>query len=133
MFLTGGPQKARGNVIGNINDIEFGVAFLNATITTSQTGSKFIKATITNVPRTLGQFSGDTEQSHFLEILLVIEGFALCQGPAMRKLVSILNPIYWTTAQEVGEAVNGYTLTEGIFRRETQVEFATGKTRPSRC
>ncbi|XP_056893820.1 hemicentin-1 isoform X2 [Takifugu flavidus] len=97
----GGPQKARGNVIGNINDIEFGVAFLNATITTSQTGSKFIKATITNVPRTL--------------------------GPAMRKLVSILNPIYWTTAQEVGEAVNGYTLTEGIFRRETQVEFATGE------
>lgn len=132
MFLTGGPQKARGNVIGNINDIKFGVSFLNATITTSQTGNKIIKATITNVPRTLGQFSGDTEQSHFLEILLVIEAFARCQGPAMRKLVSILNPIYWTTAQEVGEAVNGYTLTEGIFRRETQVEFATGKTGHSR-
>lgn len=47
-------------------------------------------------------------------------------GPAMRKLISILNPIYWTTAQELGEAVNGYTLTDGIFRRETQVEFATG-------
>lgn len=46
----------------------------------------------------------------------------------MRKLVSILNPVYWTTAQEVGEAVNGYTLTEAIFRRETQVEFATGET-----
>lgn len=45
----------------------------------------------------------------------------------MRKLISILNPIYWTTAQELGEAVNGYTLTDGIFRRETQVEFATGK------
>lgn len=45
----------------------------------------------------------------------------------MRKLISILNPIYWTTAQELGEAVNGYTLTNGIFRRETQVEFATGK------
>lgn len=44
----------------------------------------------------------------------------------MRKLISILNPIYWTTAQEVGEAVNGYTLTGGTFRRETQVEFATG-------
>lgn len=51
----------------------------------------------------------------------------------MRKLVSILNPIYWTTAREVGEAVNGYTLTEGIFRRETQAEFATGKTGHSRC
>jgi len=48
-------------------------------------------------------------------------------GSAMRKLISILNPIYWTTAQELGEAVNGYTLTDGIFRRETQVEFATGK------
>lgn len=46
----------------------------------------------------------------------------------MRKLVSILNPVYWTTAQEVGGAVNGYTLTQGTFRRETQVEFATGKT-----
>lgn len=45
----------------------------------------------------------------------------------MRKLISILNPIYWTTAQQVGEAVNGYTLTGGTFRRETQVEFATGK------
>ena len=45
----------------------------------------------------------------------------------MRKLISILNPIYWTTAQEVGEAVNGFTLTGGLFRRETQVEFATGE------
>lgn len=46
----------------------------------------------------------------------------------MRKLISILSPIYWTTAQEVGDAVNGYTLTGGLFRRETQVEFATGRT-----
>ncbi|KAI3368574.1 hypothetical protein L3Q82_025583, partial [Scortum barcoo] len=97
----GGPQKARGSIIGNINDIEFGIAILNATITDGKSGGRIIKATITNVPRTL--------------------------GPAMRKLISILNPIYWTTAQEVGEAVNGYTLTGGIFRRETQVEFATGE------
>ncbi|XP_070688049.1 hemicentin-1 [Pempheris klunzingeri] len=97
----GGPQKARGSIIGNINDIEFGIAILNATITDSKSGGRIIKATITNVPRTL--------------------------GPAMRKLISILNPVYWTTAQEVGEAVNGYTLTGGIFRRETQVEFATGE------
>ncbi|XP_029988074.1 hemicentin-1 [Sphaeramia orbicularis] len=97
----GGPQKARGSIIGNINDIEFGIAILNATVSDSKTGSKVIKATISNVPRTL--------------------------GPAMRKLISILNPIYWTTAQEIGEAVNGYTLTGGVFRRETQVEFATGE------
>ncbi|MED6275796.1 Hemicentin-1, partial [Characodon lateralis] len=97
----GGPQKTRGSIIGNINHIEFGIALLNATISDSNSGSKIIKATISNVPRTL--------------------------GPAMRKLISILNPIYWTTAQEIGEAVNGYTLTGGIFRRETQVEFATGE------
>lgn len=47
-------------------------------------------------------------------------------GPAMRKIVSILNPIYWTTAKEIGEAVNGFTLTNAVFKRETQVEFATG-------
>lgn len=134
--MTGGPQKARGNIIGSINDIDFGVAILNATITTSQTGSKIIKATITNIPRTLGQLSSDTGQTSptpFLECLLINDTFAFCQGPAMRKLVSILNPVYWTTAQEVGEAVNGYTLTQGVFRRETQVEFATGKTGNSDC
>ncbi|XP_040926337.1 hemicentin-1 isoform X2 [Betta splendens] len=97
----GGPQKARGSVIGTINDIEFGVAILNATITDGPSGGRVVTATISNVPRTL--------------------------GPAMRKLVSILNPVYWTTAQEVGAAANGFTLTGGVFRRETQVEFATGE------
>ena len=45
----------------------------------------------------------------------------------LQPLISILTPIYWTTAVEVGHAVNGYTLTQGNFRREVQVEFATGK------
>ncbi|XP_021098568.1 hemicentin-1 [Heterocephalus glaber] len=98
----GGPQRARGSVIGNINDVEFGIAFLNATVTDSpDSDTKIIRAKITNVPRSL--------------------------GPAMRKIVSILNPIYWTTAKEIGEAVNGFTLTNAIFKRETQVEFATGE------
>ncbi|XP_034035488.1 hemicentin-1 [Thalassophryne amazonica] len=97
----GGPNKARGSITGNINDIEFGVAVLNATISDGRSGARIIQATISNIPRTL--------------------------GPAMRKLISILNPVYWTTAKEVGEAVNGYTLTGGVFRRETQVEFATGE------
>ncbi|XP_021053028.1 hemicentin-1 [Mus pahari] len=98
----GGPQRARGSVIGNINDIEFGIAFLNATITDSPNpDTRVIQAKITNVPRSL--------------------------GPAMRKIISILNPIYWTTAKEIGEAVNGFTLTNAVFKRETQVEFATGE------
>ena len=45
----------------------------------------------------------------------------------MQHITSILNPVYWTTAKEEGKAVNGYTLTAGNFRREVQVEFATGK------
>ncbi|TRZ02412.1 hypothetical protein DNTS_034467 [Danionella cerebrum] len=97
----GGPQKARGSIIGNINDVEFGIAILNATISSSPSGGRVVEATINNIPRSL--------------------------GPSMRKLISILNPIYWTIAQELGEAVNGFTLTGGLFRRETQVEFATGE------
>ncbi|XP_069798458.1 hemicentin-1 [Narcine bancroftii] len=98
----GGPQHARGSVIGNINNVEFGVALLNATIfENSETRTRYIQAQISNVPRSI--------------------------GPAMRKLISILNPIYWATAKEIGEAYNGYTLTKGVFRRETQVEFATGE------
>ncbi|KAI5614770.1 hemicentin-1 isoform X1 [Silurus asotus] len=97
----GGPQKARGSIIGTINGMEFGIAFLNATIFNSPTGGRVVQASIINIPRSL--------------------------GPGMRKLISLLNPIYWTTAQEIGEAVNGHTLTDGIFRRETQVEFATGE------
>uniref|UniRef100_A0A8C1K3P7 Hemicentin-1 n=1 Tax=Cyprinus carpio TaxID=7962 RepID=A0A8C1K3P7_CYPCA len=94
----GGPQKARGSIIGNINDMEFGIAILNATISNNFKFESMLVYVLLNHP-----------------------------GPAMRKLISILNPIYWTTAQELGEAVNGYTLTDGIFRRETQVEFATGE------
>jgi len=44
----------------------------------------------------------------------------------LQPLISVLTPIYWTTAVELGGAVNGHTLTHGHFRREVQVEFATG-------
>uniref|UniRef100_A0ABM5GDB4 Hemicentin-1 n=1 Tax=Pogona vitticeps TaxID=103695 RepID=A0ABM5GDB4_9SAUR len=98
----GGPPRTRGSIIGNINDIEFGIAFLNATIKDSpDLDTRRIQAKITNIPRSL--------------------------GPAMRALVSVLSPIYWTTAKEVGEAVNGFSLTNAVFKRETQVEFATGE------
>ncbi|KFV03499.1 Hemicentin-1, partial [Pterocles gutturalis] len=102
LTVQGGPSRAKGSVIGNINDIEFGIAFLNATVTDSpDSETRVIQAKITNVPRSL--------------------------GPAMRKLVSILSPVYWTTAKEIGEAMNGFTLTDAVFKRETQVEFATGE------
>ncbi|TRZ22552.1 hypothetical protein HGM15179_004536 [Zosterops borbonicus] len=98
----GGPARAKGSIIGNINDVEFGIAFLNATVKDSpDSDTRVIQAKITNVPQTL--------------------------GPAMRKLISILSPVYWTTAKEIGEAMNGFTLTDAVFKRETQVEFATGE------
>ncbi|NXD97463.1 HMCN1 protein, partial [Chaetorhynchus papuensis] len=102
LTVQGGPARAKGSIIGSINDVEFGIAFLNATVTDSpDSDTRVIQAKITNVPRTL--------------------------GPAMRKLVSILSPVYWTTAKEIGEAMNGFTLTDAVFKRETQVEFATGE------
>ncbi|XP_065505206.1 hemicentin-1 isoform X3 [Caloenas nicobarica] len=98
----GGPSRAKGSITGNMNDVEFGIVFLNATVTDSpDSETRVIQAKITNVPRSL--------------------------GPAMRKLVSILSPVYWTTAKEIGEAMNGFTLTDAVFKRETQVEFATGE------
>ena len=50
----------------------------------------------------------------------------LLPGRYLQHLVSLLSPIYWTTATEVGEAVNGYTLTNGHFQRNVHVQFATG-------
>lgn len=53
---TGGPARARGSIIGNINDVEFGVAFLNATVMDSpDSDTRVIQAKITNVPQTLGR------------------------------------------------------------------------------
>ncbi|XP_026558988.1 hemicentin-1 [Pseudonaja textilis] len=98
----GGPSHARGSVIGHINDVEFGIAFLNATVTDGPDEDiTSLEAKITNIPWNL--------------------------GPVMRVLVSILSPIYWITAKEIGAAVNGFSLTSAIFKRETQVEFATGE------
>lgn len=56
-LTIGGPPRTRGSIIGNINDIEFGIAFLNATIKDSpDLDTRRIQAKITNIPRTLGMF-----------------------------------------------------------------------------
>ena len=59
-------------------------------------------------------------------MLLYVTWYILYPARHLQPLISILTPIYWTTAVEIGQAVNGYTLTQGNFRREVQVEFATG-------
>jgi len=45
----------------------------------------------------------------------------------MRHIVSILSSMYWTLAMEVHGAVNGFTLTRGLFQQQLQVEYATGQ------
>lgn len=45
----------------------------------------------------------------------------------MRVLVAVIAPIYWSFAHQSGSTVNGFTLTRGIFKQESQMEFATGK------
>lgn len=47
-------------------------------------------------------------------------------GKHVEHLVSVLSPVYWVTASERGGAKNGFSLTDGQFSRDVQVEYATG-------
>jgi len=47
-------------------------------------------------------------------------------GVHLQHLVSILSPIYWSLAKETEAALNGFSLTRGVFQQQTQVEYATG-------
>lgn len=94
------PVTAEGNLIGYINNIDIVDSKISATISPGDLGTTII-GTIRNVP--------PAAANH------------------LRQLISLLNPVYWTTAAEINGAVNGYTLTEGEFTREVQVEFATGE------
>ncbi|KAL0979469.1 hypothetical protein UPYG_G00185480 [Umbra pygmaea] len=96
------PRKARGSLIGMVNDREFGVSFLEANITENpDKGTSTLRAHLDNIPPSV--------------------------GPLLRVLVSVFAPIYWTTVLQSGEARNGYSLTHGLFRQESQLEFDTGE------
>ncbi|XP_064420214.1 hemicentin-2 [Latimeria chalumnae] len=98
----GFPLRARGSLIGVINDKEFGVAFLNTNITeNTDAGYTTVQGNIENIPETV--------------------------GPLMKVLVSVFAPIYWSVAYEKRDTINGFSLTRGVFRQESQVEFATGE------
>ncbi|XP_064793489.1 hemicentin-1-like [Oncorhynchus masou masou] len=96
------PRKARGSLIGVVNDREFGVSFLEANITDNpEEGTSTLQAHLDNIPPSV--------------------------GPLLRVLVSVFAPIYWTTVLQTGAARNGYSLTQGLFRQESQLEFDTGE------
>ncbi|KAL8608110.1 hypothetical protein ACOMHN_016565 [Nucella lapillus] len=94
------PVRAEGNLIGYVNNVDIVDATIVANVTPSESGTRVV-GIVRNVP---------PEAANHL-----------------RQLISLLNPVYWTTATEVDGAVNGYTLTGGEFMREIQVEFVTGE------
>ncbi|XP_071802833.1 hemicentin-1-like isoform X2 [Asterias amurensis] len=98
----GGPIQAVARVVGNVNGEEFGPTMLIANISSDQRGYSLVTAQMYNIPSTVGY--------------------------ALRHLLSIISPIYWTSAYEIGDAVNGHTLTEGSFERDTEVSFGSGET-----
>ena len=51
----------------------------------------------------------------------------IAPGPLLRVLVSVFAPIYWTTVLQTGATRNGYSVTQGQFRQESQLEFETGE------
>nr|XP_042899314.1 hemicentin-1 isoform X1 [Parasteatoda tepidariorum] len=94
------PSQAAGHLIGILNGIDFGLSMFTANV--SRSGLKHV---------VIGNIENITDDI----------------ADEMRVLIPILTPMYWTTADEIGRAVNGYTLTKGFFRKETQVNFATGE------
>ncbi|XP_016112004.1 hemicentin-1 [Sinocyclocheilus grahami] len=96
------PRRARGSLIGMINEKEFGVAYLEANITENEAdGTSTLDAHVENIPPSV--------------------------GPLLRVLVSVFAPIYWTTVYQSPETQNGFSLTQGQFRQESQLEFDTGE------
>ncbi|XP_067083733.1 hemicentin-1 [Osmerus mordax] len=97
------PRKARGSLIGMVNEREFGVSFLEANITANlEEGTTSFQAHLDNIPPSV--------------------------GPLLRVLVSVFAPVYWSTVLQTGASRNGYALTQGLFRQESQLEFETGET-----
>ncbi|XP_035392059.1 hemicentin-1 [Electrophorus electricus] len=96
------PRRARGSLIGMVNEREFGVAFLEANITENpEQNTSTLRSHVTDIPPSV--------------------------GPLLRILVSVFAPIYWTTVYQKAQTQNGFSVSQGHFRQESQLEFETGE------
>ncbi|KAG9473293.1 hypothetical protein GDO78_019504 [Eleutherodactylus coqui] len=95
-------SRVRASVIGIVNDQDFGLSSLSANMTENpRTRATTISSRIENIPPSI--------------------------GPLMKVLVSMIAPLYWSAAFPLDGTINGFSLTKGVFRKESQVEFATGQ------
>ncbi|XP_056395554.1 LOW QUALITY PROTEIN: hemicentin-2 [Hyla sarda] len=95
-------SRVRASLIGIVNDQDFGLSSLSANMTENpQTRATTISSSIENIPPAI--------------------------GPLMKVLISMIAPLYWSAAFPSDGTINGFSLTKGVFRKESQVEFATGE------
>ncbi|KAJ8038941.1 Hemicentin-1 [Holothuria leucospilota] len=96
-----GPRRVFAQVIGNLSGVQFGNGIMLVNISNEEEDQTRIRARVHNVPAAAGH--------------------------ALKVLLSVMSPAYWSSAFEVNDAVNGYTLTQGRYNSNQEVQFSSGE------